>query len=121
MVALYSILVRRDTHTTTQITAPEYELPLLQEIFGVENVHNADGKRVDEHGLAPAVGQFSPSGDEYERFCAKYGIELVERVCGKSKTGQGSRLRDECSGFGVCSSAQPSALTLLPCIKAMRC
>ena len=87
MVALYSIMVRRDAHTTTPVTVPEYELPLLQEIFGVENVHNADGKRVDERGLGPAVGQFSPSGDEYERFCAKYGIELVEQVFGKSKAG----------------------------------
>ena len=84
MVALYSILVRRDAHTTTPVTVPEYELPLLQEIFGIENVHNADGKRVDEKGLGPAVGQFNPS-NEYERFRAKYGVELVEQVFGKSK------------------------------------
>lgn len=114
MVALYSILVRRDTHTTTQITAPEYELPLLQEIFGVENVHNADGKRVDEHGLAPAVGQFSPSGDEYERFCAKYGIELVERVCGKSKTELAKQVKAAVSETNAAASACAAAPSPLP-------
>ena len=85
MVPLYSIHVRRDAHTITPVTVPEYELPLIQEIFGVENVHNVDGKRVDERGLGPVAGHFSPSGNEYERFCAKYGIELVEQVFGKSK------------------------------------
>ena len=83
MVPLYNIHVRRDAHTITPVTVPEYELPLLYEIFGIENVHNADGKRIDEQGIGPAVGQYSPSGDEYERFCAKYGVELVEQVFGK--------------------------------------
>lgn len=83
MVNLYSIYVRRDAHTTTPVTVPEYELPLLQEIFGIENVHNADGKRIDEQGIGPAVGQYSPSGDEYERFCVKYGVDIVEQVFGK--------------------------------------
>lgn len=51
MTPLYEIRIRRDAHTVTPITVPEYELPLLQEIFGIENVHNADKKRVDEAGL----------------------------------------------------------------------
>lgn len=85
MVPIYTVLVRRDAHTTTPATIPEYELPLLQEIFGKENVHNAEGKRIDEQGIGSSVGQYEPSGDEYERFCAKYGVELVEGVFGKSK------------------------------------
>ena len=86
MVPIYTVLVRRDAHTTTPATIPEYELPLMQEIFGKENVHNAEGKRVDEQGIGSSVGQYEPSDDEYERFCAKYGVELVEGVFGKSKT-----------------------------------
>ena len=85
MVPLYSILIRRDAHTTTPVTIPEYELPILQDIFGAENVHDAEGRRVDEKGPGKAIGQFRPSDDEYERFCAKYGAERVEQVFGKSK------------------------------------
>ena len=85
MVPLYSILVRRDAHTTTPVTVPEYELPILQAVFGVENVHNAEGKRVDEKGPGKAIGQFRPSDNEYERFCAKYGVERVEQVFGKDR------------------------------------
>lgn len=94
MVPLYSILVRRDAHTTTPVTVPEYELPILQAVFGVENVHNAEGKRVDEKGPGKAIGQFRPSDNEYERFCAKYGTEQVEQVFGKSKTGLDKQVGD---------------------------
>ena len=83
MTPLYEIRIRRDAHTVTPITVPEYELPLLQEIFGIENVHNADKKRVDEAGCGTPAGSFKASEDEYERFCAKYGVELVEQVFGK--------------------------------------
>ena len=85
MTPLYEIRIRRDAHTVTPVTVPEYELPLLQEIFGAENVHNADRKRVDEAGCGTPVGSFRASEDEYERFCAKYGIELVEQVFGKDR------------------------------------
>ena len=86
MVPLYSILIRRDAHTTTPVTIPEYELPILQDIFGTENVHNAEGRRVDEKGPGKAIGQFRASDDEYERFCAKYGAARIEQVFGKSRT-----------------------------------
>ena len=94
MVPIYTVLVRRDAHTTTPATIPEYELPILQEIFGVENVHNAEGKRIDEQGIGSPVGQYEPSGDEYERFCAKYGVELVEGVFGKSKAALTKQVAD---------------------------
>ena len=88
MTPLYEIRIRRDAHTVTPITVPEYELPLLQEIFGVENVHNAAKKRADEAGCGTPVGSFKASEDEYERFCAKYGVELVEQVFGKKGSRQ---------------------------------
>lgn len=94
MVPIYTVLVRRDAHTTTPATIPEYELPILQEIFGVENVHNAEGKRVDEQGIGAQAGLYEPSGDEYERFCAKYGVELVEGVFGKSKVALTKQVAD---------------------------
>lgn len=83
MVPLYSILIRRDAHTTTPVTIPEYEVPVLQDIFGAENVHNAEGKRVDEAGCGPQAGTFDARGDEYDRLCAKYGVERMEQVFGK--------------------------------------
>ena len=83
MTPLYAIRIRRDAHTITPVTVPEYELPLLQELFGVENVQNADKKRVDEAGIGSPAGSFKASDDEYGRFCAKYGVELVEQVYGK--------------------------------------
>ena len=43
MVPIYTVLVRRDAHTTTPATIPEYELPLMQEIFGKENVYDFSG------------------------------------------------------------------------------
>lgn len=94
MVPLYEICIRRDAHTVTPVTVPEYEVPLLQEIFGVENVLNREKKRVDENGPGCPEGQFQPSGDEYERFCAKYGVELVELVFGKSKAVLAKQVRD---------------------------
>ena len=57
MTPLYEIRIRRDAHTVTPVTVPEYELPLLQEIFGAENVHNADRKRVDD-GSPRNAGRF---------------------------------------------------------------
>ncbi len=86
MVPLYAIYVRRDAYMITPVTVPEYELPLLQELFGVENVQNANGKPADRNGPGSAVGEFMPSDDEYARFCAKYGADLVVQVYGKQKT-----------------------------------
>lgn len=79
---LYEIRVRRDAHTINHVTVPEYEIPILQELFGTENVQNAEGKRLDESGIGVSVGTFE-AGDEYDRFCAKYGVEPVEAVYGR--------------------------------------
>ena len=83
MTPLFEIRIRRDAHTITPVTVPEYEVPVLQELFGVENVQNAEGKRADENGIGSPVASFKASDDEYERFCVKYGVELVELVYGK--------------------------------------
>lgn len=45
MTPLYEILIRRDAHTITPVTVPDYEVPLIQELFGTENVQNADKVR----------------------------------------------------------------------------
>ena len=78
MTPLYEILIRRDAHTITPVTVPDYEVPLIQELFGTENVQNADKVRADEAGIGSPIGSFKASDDEYERFCVKYGVELVE-------------------------------------------
>lgn len=83
MTPIYSLHVRRDAHTTTPVTVPEYEVPVLQELFGIENVHNADGKRVDDNGIGEAAGSFEASDDEFGRLSAKYGSEMIESVYGK--------------------------------------
>ena len=87
MTSLYEILIRRDAHTITPITIPDYELPIVQELFGIENVQNADRVRADEGGIGSPVGSFKASDDEYERFCVKYGVELVETIYGKKGSG----------------------------------
>lgn len=94
MTPLYEILIRRDAHTITPVTIPEYELPIVQELFGTENVQNADKVRADEAGIGSPVGSFKASDDEYERFCVKYGIELVEMVYGK----KGSKALEKAMG-----------------------
>ncbi len=94
MTPLYEILIRRDAHTITPVTIPEYELPIVQELFGTENVQNADRVRADEAGIGSPVGSFKASDDEYERFCVKYGIELVEMVYGK----KGSKALEKAMG-----------------------
>lgn len=86
MIQLYTINIRRDAHTTTPVDVPEHEVSLLQEMFGAENVHNMDGKLIEDEGLGNSVGEFTQGDDEYGRLCAKYGGELVESVYGKRAT-----------------------------------
>ncbi len=86
MIPLYQILIRRDANTITPVTVPEYEVPLLQELFGTENVHNSERIRVDEVGPGSPIGSIKASDDEYERCSAKYGVELVEQVFGKKSS-----------------------------------
>lgn len=80
---LYPAKIRRDAHTTTPVNVPEHEVPILQEIFGEENVQTPEGLRVDEHGLGEPVGEMAAQDDEFGRLSAKYGAKVVEEVYGK--------------------------------------
>lgn len=85
-VPLYEVKIRRDANTITPVSIPEYEIPILKEIVGHENVQTIDGKLIDEMGLGNPVGVFKTSEDEYGRLCLKYGAEIVEGVYGKKST-----------------------------------
>lgn len=84
---LYQVQIRRDAHTYTPVSVPQYEIPILQNIFGIENVHNAEGKLIEEKGLGNPVGEYQPTEDEYARLCSKYGGERIEKVFGVQATG----------------------------------
>ncbi|MDR1311574.1 MAG: hypothetical protein LBK01_06865 [Burkholderiaceae bacterium] len=92
-VPVYSIYVRRDPHTYTPVAVAAYETPILSELFGEENVHNAAGKRVDVAGLGNVVSHRTVDVDaEHERLAARYGAgesgtSLVEAVYGKKAAG----------------------------------
>lgn len=87
MTPTYLIHIRRDANTITPVNVPEYEVPILQEMFGTENVHNADGKRVDEAGIGICIAECPLADDEFARLAAKYGASdeglVVEQVYGK--------------------------------------
>lgn len=86
MTPLYTIHVRRDAHTLTPVFVPEYEITLLQALFGSENVLNASNTRADENGIGDIAGEFKAGEDEYARLAIKYGEELIEQVYGKRLT-----------------------------------
>jgi hypothetical protein len=71
-VPLVEVMVRRDANTITPVTVPPYELTLLRQMFGKENV-NGD-KEV-------AVIEVETEG-EFDRLCAKYGPQKVVKVYG---------------------------------------
>lgn len=73
LVALLAVTIRRDANTITPITVPAHELPILRNMFGKENVVQAD-----EHAGTVEV---DPAG-EYERLSAKYGGGKVAKVYG---------------------------------------
>lgn len=86
MTPLYTLHVRRDAHTLTPVFVPEYEIAILQALFGVENVLNSGNARADENGNGAIAGEFKAGEDEYTRLVIKYGEELVEQVYGKRLT-----------------------------------
>ncbi|CAL62412.1 Hypothetical protein HEAR2279 [Herminiimonas arsenicoxydans] len=80
---LFAFKIRRDAHTTTPVDIPEHELPIVQELFGEENVQTADGRSVEEFGIGEPSGEVPDPEDEFSRLSAKYGSEAVEEVYGK--------------------------------------
>lgn len=77
MPKIYNVSIRRDAQTTTPVTIPLYEVPILKQIFGEENV--AVG--------AVASEDWSASSDEFDRLTRKYGEEVVEKVYGTKAAG----------------------------------
>lgn len=78
-VPLLAVTIRRDAHTITPTTVPPYELTLLRQMFGKENVQ--EGEQVDTIVVS---GQ-----GEHERLCAKYGADKIAKVYGDD---EGERL-----------------------------
>lgn len=80
-VPLLSVTIRRDANTITPVTVPPYELTLLRQMFGKENV--AEGEQVGVIEVDPAT--------EHERLSAKYGSGKVSKVYGDD---EGERLAE---------------------------
>lgn len=89
---IYSVMVRRDAHTTTPVEVPEHEITILQTIFGEEHVHNMRHQTIADAGLADTdvVGEAEFGEGEFDRLAAKYGGNeeglIVEQVFGKKAT-----------------------------------
>ena len=71
-VPMVEVMVRRDANTITPVAVPPYELTMLRQMFGKENV-NGD-KTVGQMEVDPAA--------EFERLSAKYGAQKVVKVYG---------------------------------------
>jgi len=95
MVPLYTVKIRRDAHTVTPVTLPEYEITVMQVVAGKENVQTADGRSIDEYGLGEPAGFFKTSEDEYTRLCNKYGAEVIEGIYGKKVMGALDKVVDD--------------------------
>lgn len=80
-VPLLSVTIRRDANTITPVTVPPYEMTLLRQIFGKENV--TEGEQVGVYEVDPAA--------EHERMSAKYGQTKVAKVYGDD---EGERLAE---------------------------
>lgn len=80
-VELISVTVRRDANTITPITVPGYEIAVLRNLFGKENV--------TENEVLRTIA-VEPDG-EYERLCANYGFELIAKIFGED---DGARLSE---------------------------
>lgn len=80
-VPLMHVTIRRDANTITPVTVPPYELTMLRQMFGKENVTDGDQAAVIE----------VESTNEYERLSAKYGAAKVSKVYGDD---EGERLKE---------------------------
>lgn len=71
-VPLIQVTIRRDANTITPVTVPPYEMTILRNMFGKENVTEGD-----------VVGEIEVNATgEHERLAAKYGFEKVAKVYG---------------------------------------
>ncbi len=72
-VELKDVTVRRDAMTITPVSIPDYEVAVLRNLFGKENVTVGEVLRTIS---------VDPEG-EYERLCAKYGFEVIAKIFGE--------------------------------------
>jgi len=80
-VPLLNVTIRRDANTITPVTVPPYELSLLRQMFGKENVTEGEQAGVIEVDALT----------EHERLSAKYGAAKVSKVYGDD---EGERLKE---------------------------
>ena len=80
-VPMVEVTVRHDANTITPVAVPPYELTMLRQMFGKENV---TGDKV--------VGSIEVEPDqEFERLSAKYGAQKAVKVYGDDG---GERLKE---------------------------
>lgn len=110
MTPIYEIYVRRDAYTITPSQVPAYEVPILQTIFGEENVLNANRRLIAE-GMGEPVGHAQPGEDEFARLASRYGGNekglYVEQVYGIKAAGNLARAVNEAQVGPVASPAEP--------------
>lgn len=80
-VPLIQVTIRRDANTITPVTVPPYEMTILRNMFGKENV--TEGEQVGTYEVDAA--------SEHERLSAKYGQGKVVKVYGDD---EGERLTE---------------------------
>ena len=95
-VPLMAVTIRRDAHTITPTTVPPYEMTMLRQMFGKENVQ--EGEQVDTLTVT-AQG-------EHERLMAKYGADKVAKVYGDD---EGERLGELVEKAAVKAKAAKAA------------
>ena len=95
-VPMVEVMVRRDANTITAVQVPPYELTMLRQMFGKENVN---GDKV--------VASIEVEADqEFERLSAKYGAQKVVKVYGDDG---GERLAEMVEKAAVKAEAKPKA------------
>ena len=80
MVALVSLVLRKDLTQSTEITVPKHEFPLLRKAHGENNVMTHDGDGVATYKDVGRLFAITSPLAELDRLRSKYGQELVEKV-----------------------------------------
>ena len=80
MVALVSLVLRKDLTQSTEITVPKHEFPLLRKAHGENNVMTHDGDGVATYKDVGRLFAITSPLAELDRLRLKYGQELVEKV-----------------------------------------
>lgn len=95
-VELFEVTIRRDAMTITPVTVPVYEIPVLKNLFGKENVSQGEVLRTIS---------VDPEG-EYERLSAKYGFDVISKIFGED---DGLRLAEMVKKAEVVEEKKPSS------------